>query len=82
MKKSPKSKKDIYQLAGIGISFGLEIGIATFSGWWIGNQMDREFETRPYLTLLGTLLFFSATIYHMLIIIRNLADDEEDRNEP
>lgn len=81
MKKLPRPKKDIYQLAGLGLSFGLEIGIATFSGWWIGNQMDKEFETKPYLSLLGTFLFFGATIYHMLKVIRNLADDEEGSDE-
>lgn len=33
-------------------SLGLEMGLAVFVGWWIGQWLDGRFGTKPYLMLL------------------------------
>lgn len=33
-------------------SLGLEMGLAVFVGWWIGQWLDTRFGTKPYLMLL------------------------------
>lgn len=33
-------------------SLGLEMGLAVFVGWWVGQWLDTRFGTKPYLMLL------------------------------
>jgi ATP synthase protein I len=45
----PPAKK-AYDALSVG-SLGLEMGLAVFVGWWIGQWLDGRFGTKPYLML-------------------------------
>ena len=46
----PAARK-AYDALSVG-SLGLEMGLAVFVGWWIGQWLDNRFGTKPYLMLL------------------------------
>jgi F0F1-type ATP synthase assembly protein I len=46
----PPAKK-AYDALSVG-SLGLEMGLAVFVGWWVGQWLDARAGTRPYLMLL------------------------------
>lgn len=41
-------------------SVGLEMGVAVFVGWWVGQFLDKEFDTTPWLMILFLLLGVAA----------------------
>jgi ATP synthase protein I len=41
-------------------SVGIEMGVATLIGWWIGSWLDKEFDTYPWLSLVFLLIGVAA----------------------
>lgn len=63
MTQLPNGSKKYLQLTGAA----MEMGVLIFLGLWIGKQIDKAFLlTKPWFTLLFTLLFLAAAIYRMI----------------
>lgn len=51
-----KDQKHMWKLAGRFSAVGLEMGIAVFLGWLIGNYLDKAWKTHPFLTIVFVIL--------------------------
>lgn len=43
--------KNVYRTASRFLALGLEMGISIGAGYFIGNYLDKLFNTNPYLTI-------------------------------
>lgn len=63
MAQLPQGSKKYLQLTGAA----MEMGVLIFLGLWIGKQIDKALMlSKPWFTLLFTLLFMAAAIYRMI----------------
>ena len=62
-------------------SVGIEIGIAIFIGWWVGQWLDKRYGTDPWLMLLcftiGVCAAFKGLMRSAKEAAKKLDEDEE-----
>ena len=63
------------------MSLGLEMGVAIFLGWALGNWLDQKFDTEPWLMLFFLLIGIAAGFRGMLRAARQANSAIEESNE-
>lgn len=66
-----KDQKTMWKLAGRFSAVGLELGIAVFLGWLLGNYLDKAWKTQPYLTIVFVILGAIAGFRGLYRVVRN-----------
>lgn len=63
------NKKDSWnylRYLNFAFSFGVTMLISIFSGYYVGNWLDKKLATGPYLMLVGVLLGVAVSFYALL----------------
>ena len=79
--ESPKSKTQRAYEAFSLASLGLEMGVAVFLGWALGQWLDRKFGTDPWLMLFFLLIGVAAGFKAVFRVVRQAKSDFEESNE-
>ncbi|NCN26332.1 hypothetical protein GW915_02055 [bacterium] len=77
LKKSAKGKRGGMFLLGLGMSLGLEIGVAAGGGWWLGAMLDDHFGFKSIFRISLMFLFFSVSIFHVIKVFEGISYDDE-----
>ncbi len=82
-----QTARNFFRAASLA-SVGLEMGVAVFVGWWVGQYLDTRFDTTPWLMILF-LLFGVTAAFKAIIRTAKQAqkyaasnDPPDDANEP
>ena len=73
-----KSSVSMSMLMGVGFSLCFEVAIAGYLGWLIGNHLDERFESSQLFTISMLILFLSASIFHLVNVLRKLLNRMEE----
>ena len=69
--------REVYNAASAA-SVGLELSLATVIGWAIGNYLDGEFGTEPYLMLIFLVLGITAGFKGVIRIAKQANRDDDE----
>lgn len=72
--RNNKNKKEIMYLAGLGLSFGMEIAVASVIGWWLGSKLDSKWNSTPYCSLAAVFIGFGLSVFHMLQVYARISN--------
>ncbi len=61
-------------------TLGIEMGISVGAGFFLGNYLDKVFNTRPYLVIFFTIAGFGAAIKTFIRMIKRLQKDFKDES--
>jgi len=85
-KDAEQTSRRFFRAASLA-SVGLEMGVAVFVGWWVGQFLDKEWGTTPWLMIVF-LLFGVAAAFKAIIRTAKQAqkyaasEQSEDSNAP
>lgn len=65
------NKKDpLWLTFGIYGAVGIQLAIAVVAGLFLGNYLDKKWDTSPWLALLGLTLGFTGGLYNLIRLLR------------
>lgn len=71
-----KTDSKTMQYSGLGITLAVTILVFLFAGMWLDGKLG----TKPWLTLIFTLIGFGGGFYSFYLSIRKLTADDEKEN--
>lgn len=63
--KFPESLRKVGPYLNIGLVFLVCMGVGVWLGWWL----DKEFDTKPWLLLVGSLFGMASGFYHFFKVV-------------
>lgn len=70
LKTMSDGKNNFWITFGIYGAVGIQLALSVVAGWFLGNYLDREWETSPWLGLTGLALGFVGGLYNLIRILR------------
>jgi F0F1-type ATP synthase assembly protein I len=69
--ENPKGRNDgnFKQFMGLGFELLASVLLGAFLGKYLDEKMSNE---QPYMTILGILLFLSASFYHLIVTVSRM----------
>jgi len=66
-----KNPHDRWSQLGLYSGLGVQLAILVGGGLWLGDYLDRQFSTKPWLALTGLVLGAAASFYQLIKIVKN-----------
>ena len=74
----PENDRKWIRNAGLASSIGILLVVSTVIGYALGNWLDKQLGTAPWLMLVFTILGIIAGFVEMLRIVDRMAEDEDN----
>ncbi|MBI2336305.1 MAG: AtpZ/AtpI family protein [Deltaproteobacteria bacterium] len=66
-----KRSNDRWSQLGLYSGLGVQLAVLVGGGLWLGDYLDRQFSTQPWLALTGLVLGAVASFYQLIKIVKN-----------
>jgi F0F1-type ATP synthase assembly protein I len=82
-KKTPpkkKAHKNPMFFLGLGMALTTEVAVACGIGYYLGRALDDKFHSAPYGMMAAILLFLTASVVHMILILQKAQEGQEEES--